>query len=181
MGCAKITMALVLQRLFCGRLFEYTSYVLTLFTAFWTISGVLVTAFQCNLPTPWDLVRTNECVDILAFGNYLAATNIVTEILLVLVPLAIWTKNTPVGNRLFVSAVFWLRLRFVDPEASSQKILTCIVSSLPLGRSFISSTPPPSPLQLAMTGPSAYVCRSLKQFLLSAHACQGYILWLLKR
>lgn len=121
MGCAKITMALVLQRLFCDRLFEYTSYVLMLFTALWTISGVLVTAFQCSLPTPWDFVRTNECVDILAFGNYLAATNIVTEILLVLVPLAIWTKNAPVGNRLFVSAVFWLRLRFVDPEASSQK------------------------------------------------------------
>lgn len=114
MGCAKITMALVIRRLFSGRLFEHTSYVLALFTALWTISGVLVTAFQCRLPTPWDIIRTDECIDVLAFGNYLASTNIVTEVLLVMVPLAIWTQDTPIGNRLFVSAVFWLRLRFAN-------------------------------------------------------------------
>ncbi len=107
-------MSITIQRLFIGRLFECTSYVLALFTAGWTVSGIFVTAFQCRIPTPWDLLRTSECVDIVAFGNYLASTNIMTEILLVLVPLAVWTQSAPVGNRLYVSIVFWVRLRYVD-------------------------------------------------------------------
>ncbi|KAJ4983670.1 hypothetical protein SVAN01_10828 [Stagonosporopsis vannaccii] len=113
MGCAKIAMAMVIRKLFSGCLFEYTSCILAIFTAGWTISGFIVTAFQCRLPTPWDLMRTSECVDIVAFGNYLASTNIMTEALLVLVPLAIWVKKTAVGNRLFVSAIFWLRLSVI--------------------------------------------------------------------
>ncbi|KAF2995386.1 hypothetical protein E8E13_004239 [Curvularia kusanoi] len=113
MGCAKISMALVMQKLFVGRVFEYTSYILALFTAAWTVSGVLVVAFQCHLPTPWDLARRSECIDTVAFGNYLASTNIVTEIMLVLVPLVVWTQKSPVGNRLYVSAVFWSRLSIV--------------------------------------------------------------------
>jgi hypothetical protein len=115
MGCAKISMALVMQKLFVGRVFEYTSYILALFTAGWTVSGVIVIAFQCHLPTPWDLSRTGECIDTVAFGNYLASTNIMTEVLLVLVPLAVWTQKSPVGNRLYVSAAFWSRLRYVHP------------------------------------------------------------------
>lgn len=113
MGCAKISMSIVIQRLFFRRLFECTSYVLAVFTAGWTLSGVLVTAFQCQLPTPWDLLQTSGCIDIIAFGNYLASTNLMTEILLVLVPLAVWTQSTPIGNRLYVSIIFWVRLRFV--------------------------------------------------------------------
>ena len=113
MGCAKISISLVMRKLFIGRHFEYTSIILAIFTAGWTISGVLVTGFQCRLPKPWDDLRANDCIDIAAFGNYLASTNIVTEILLVLVPLAVWTHGSPVGNRLYVSAVFWSRLRCV--------------------------------------------------------------------
>ncbi|KAJ8108367.1 hypothetical protein OPT61_g8223 [Boeremia exigua] len=105
MGCAKISMSIVIQRLFTGRLFECTSYVLAIFTAGWTLSGVLATAFQCHIPTPWDLLQASGCIDIVAFGNYLASTNIMTEILLVLVPLAVWTQSTPVGNRLYVSVI----------------------------------------------------------------------------
>jgi hypothetical protein len=112
MGCAKICLSLFMRKLFAGRLFEYTSVVLVIFTAGWTISAVIVTAFQCRMPTPWD-VLSSDCIDIVAFGNYLISTNIATEILLVLVPLAIWTQETSVGNRLYVSAVFWSRLRYV--------------------------------------------------------------------
>jgi hypothetical protein len=112
MGCAKICLSLVMRKLFAGRLFEYTSVILAFFTGGWTISGVIVTAFQCRVPTPWNLL-SNECIDTVAFGNYLASTNIATEVLLVLVPLAIWTQDASVGNRLYVSFVFWSRLRYV--------------------------------------------------------------------
>ncbi|KAF1351478.1 hypothetical protein EJ07DRAFT_36676, partial [Lizonia empirigonia] len=93
MGCAKISLSLVMRKMFYGRLFEYTSTILALFTAGWTISGIIVTAFQCQLPAPWNLSETDGCIDIAAFGNYLASTNIATEVLLVLIPLAIWIKG----------------------------------------------------------------------------------------
>lgn len=64
------------------------------------------------MPIPWN-VLSDDCIDIVAFGNYLASTNIATETLLVLVPFAIWVQETSVGNRLYVSAVFWSRLRYV--------------------------------------------------------------------
>lgn len=113
MGCAKICLSLFMRKLFVGRLFDYTSLVLIIFTAGWTISGVFVTAFQCGMPTPWDML-SSKCIDIVAFGNYLTSTNIATEVILVLVPLAIWTQETSIDNRLYVSAVFWSRLRYVS-------------------------------------------------------------------
>ena len=85
--------------------------ILAMFTAGWTISGMLVTSFQCRLPKPWQADGANDCIDIAAFGNYLASTNMVTECLLVLVPLAVWCRGSPVGNRLYISVVFWSRLR----------------------------------------------------------------------
>lgn len=112
MGCAKISLSLVMRKLFSGRLFEYTSTILALFTAGWTISGIIVTAFQCQLPAPWNLSETDGCIDIAAFGNYLASMNIATEVLLVLIPLAIWIRGSTVGNRLYVSAAFVSRLRY---------------------------------------------------------------------
>lgn len=116
MGCAKIFLSLFIRKLFAGRLFEYTSVIAITFTAGWTASAILVTALQYRMPTPWNMLST-ECIDILAFGNYLASTNIATEVLLVLVPLAIWTRETPVGNRLYVSAVSWSRLRYGTTSA----------------------------------------------------------------
>lgn len=113
MGCAKISISFVIRKLFTGRLFEHTSVTLALFTAAWTTSGVLVTAFQCRLPTPWRVAETDHCIDVAAFGNFLASTNVVTEILLVLVPLAVWARGTAVGNRRYVTAAFISRLRSV--------------------------------------------------------------------
>ncbi|KAF2633992.1 hypothetical protein BU25DRAFT_486968 [Macroventuria anomochaeta] len=129
LGCAKISISLVMQKLFTGRLFEYTSYTLALFTTGWTLSGIIVTAFQCRLPKPWDVLKTNECIDIAAFGNYLASTNIATEVLLVLVPLAVWTQGSPVGNRLYVSTVFWSRLSIIAAVSAQLYFFNASVTS----------------------------------------------------
>lgn len=175
MGCAKISMALVMQKLFIGRLFEYTSYILALFTAAWTVSGIFVIAFQCHLPTPWDLTRASECIDTIAFGNYLASTNIVTEILLVLVPLMVWIQKSPVGNRLYVSAVFWSRLRYDHTlHMPSKSLLILSVSSQQLVRNYTFSMPPQRPHQSQTAGPLQSACKSPKHFPSSVRACQVY-------
>lgn len=176
MGCAKIYISLVMRRLFTGRLFEYTSSILAVVTAGWTLSGVLVTAFQCRLPAPWDTLRINDCIDTIAFGNYLASTNIATEILLVLVPLIIWVKDSPVGNRLYVSAVFWSRLRFVTLTFLGCIALTYTVSSRQSVRSCTSSTLPYPPFQSQTAGLSRCACKLRNHYPSSAHVCQGCIL-----
>lgn len=174
-------MSLVMQKLFVGRLFEYTSYILAFFTAGWTVSGIIVIAFQCRLPTPWDSLRTNECVDIVAFGNYLASTNIVIEVLLVLVPLAVWTQDSPVGNRLYVSAVFWFRLRFVHtPTFLLGTTLTFLVSLQQSARSCTSSTLPYLPFRLLIAGLLPFACKLLRPCPSSAHVCQACTLLLPK-
>ncbi|KZM24132.1 hypothetical protein ST47_g4713 [Ascochyta rabiei] len=131
MGCAKISISLLIRKLFTGRLFEYTSIILALFTSGWTISGILVTAFQCRLPNPWDILKRDHCIDIAAFGNFLASINIATEVLLVLVPLAVWTRGTSVGNRLYVSATFFSRLSIIAAVSAQLYYFNASTSSSP--------------------------------------------------
>ncbi|KAF3037408.1 hypothetical protein E8E11_004495 [Didymella keratinophila] len=138
MGCAKICLSFFMRKLFAGRLFEYTSSILVILTAGWTISGMIVTAFQCRMPIPWD-VLSSECIDIIAFGDYLTSTNIATEILLVLVPLAIWTQESSVGNRLYVSAVFWSRLSIVVVVSIQLYFFNTWVASLSVVQSWVVS------------------------------------------
>ncbi|KAF1925078.1 uncharacterized protein M421DRAFT_264518 [Didymella exigua CBS 183.55] len=129
MGCAKIYLSLVVRKLFAGRFFEYTSVILAVFTAGWTLSGVLVAAFQCRMPVPWN-VLDNECIDVAAFGNYLALTNVATEVLLVLVPIALRTQdNSVIGSRIYVSAIFCSRLSIAAPAGVQLYLVNASASS----------------------------------------------------
>ncbi|XPS72934.1 hypothetical protein M3J09_005090 [Ascochyta lentis] len=154
MGCAKISISLVIRRLFTGRLFEYTSTILGLFTAGWAVSGIIVTAFQCRLPTPWDVLERGHCIDIAAFGNFLASMNIATEVLLVLIPLAVWIKGTSVGNRLYVSATFFSRL----------SIIAAVSAQL-----YFFNVPPSSPP--TVNGWNITLCMQIAQTLSVVSAC----------
>jgi hypothetical protein len=89
---------------------RYTTYVFAGFTAIWTIVGVFVTAFACSLPNPWNFVMNKKCIDVVAFVNYVSITNIVSEVLLILVPLAIWNVRMSKTRTATVSLVFLSRL-----------------------------------------------------------------------
>lgn len=96
---------------------RYTTLTFAGFNFIWAIVGILVTAFACKLPNPWNFVRTEDCIDPRAFVNYVSISNIVLESLLVLIPLAIWNIRMSMVQTATVSLAFMGRLRSVDCKA----------------------------------------------------------------
>lgn len=111
MGCARISVCLVIRDVLPGIVAKYTALVFAGFTAIWTVSGVLVNAFPCALPAPWRFTEGHNCYDVVAFINYIGITNIVVEVILVMIPLFIWNVRLSAGRRVSVSLVFLARLR----------------------------------------------------------------------
>lgn len=55
----------------------------------WTISATFVTAFECELPNPWSITSSDKCINLLAFWTYYGVFNIVTDIVLIVLPVSI--------------------------------------------------------------------------------------------
>lgn len=76
----------------------------------WMIAGVLALAFQCELPTPWNL-GPDTCVDQYALNIGLGAVNIVTDlIIVVLAYLMMRTTQVSTSKKWAVVALFGLRI-----------------------------------------------------------------------
>lgn len=110
MGCTRISVCLVIRKVLPGSVPKYTALAFAGFTALWTVSGVLVTAFACHMPHPWQFVGNHKCYDVVAFVNYIGITNIVVEVLLVIIPLVVWNLRISATRRVSVSLVFLARL-----------------------------------------------------------------------
>lgn len=122
MGCSRISVCLVIKKALPGRVPKYAALGFATFTALWMVSGVLVTAFACSLPNPWQFIRNNhrstECYDVVTFVNYIGITNIVVEIILVIIPLVVWNVKLSAARRVSVSLVFLARLGVVAAVAA---------------------------------------------------------------
>ncbi|KAF2192857.1 hypothetical protein K469DRAFT_729949 [Zopfia rhizophila CBS 207.26] len=112
LGCARISVCLLIKRILPGKLAKTFAMGFAIFSFIWTIIGVLVTAFPCRLPRPWDFYG-NKCYKMTIFVNYVGISNIVVEVLLVLIPLFIWNLRLTAGRRASVSLVFAARLSIV--------------------------------------------------------------------
>lgn len=112
MGCARISVCLLIKKILPGTNAKYTAIVFAVFSALWTVSGVFVTAFPCTPPNPWES-QGKRCFNLLKFVNYIGITNIVVEVLLVSIPLFVWNLRLTAGRRLSVSACFLSRLSIV--------------------------------------------------------------------
>lgn len=113
MGCARISLCLLIKDILPGSIARFTALGFAAFTALWTITGVLVAAFLCSLPNPWQWDNGKKCIDVTSWVNYVGSTNIVVEILLITIPLCVWNVRTSAGRRMSVSLLFLSRLRFV--------------------------------------------------------------------
>ncbi|KAI0433180.1 hypothetical protein F5Y09DRAFT_352193 [Xylaria sp. FL1042] len=77
----------------------------------WVLTSVLVSLFQCALPTPWDYVHGVKCVDRRAWWAYVAILNIVTDILTVgLYVFIIGNLQIPRSKRVIILSIFLVRL-----------------------------------------------------------------------
>lgn len=111
MGCARLSLCILIKNIIPGSIARITALIFATFTALWTASGVLVTLFACSPPHPWQRKDNKACIDIVSWVNYVGATNIITEILLISIPLCIWNVRASAGRRMSVSLLFLSRLR----------------------------------------------------------------------
>lgn len=114
MGCARISVCLLIMKLLPGQVAKRTALAFAISSALWTLSGLLVTIFPCPFPRPWHVLN-KQCIDVISFINYVGITNIIVEVILVLIPLLVWNLRLSAGGSISVSAVFLSRLRFVPP------------------------------------------------------------------
>lgn len=112
MGCARISVCLLIKKVLPGPCAKYTASVFAICSALWTVSGVLVAAFPCALPNPWEH-ENNKCFDLVKFVNYIGITNIIVELMLVSIPLFVWNLRLTAGRRVSVSTCFLSRLSIV--------------------------------------------------------------------
>jgi hypothetical protein len=117
MGCARISVCFLIKKILPGSVASTSVMVFAVFTLLWTVSGLFVTAFPCSVPNPWQFDTSKKCIDLIKWVNYVGITNIVIEILLIMIPLVVWNLRTSAGKRLSVSLVFLARLRFVSPSS----------------------------------------------------------------
>ncbi|KAF2713468.1 hypothetical protein K504DRAFT_335433, partial [Pleomassaria siparia CBS 279.74] len=137
MGCARISLCLLIKSIIPGNLSKYSALTFAGFTAIWAVSGVLVTSFPCSLPNPWEFGAGKNCFELIKFVNYIGITNIVVEVLLVMIPLFVW--NLPFFNRYSASYDFtWYYWRTVLCVQIAQN-LSVITACLPYLHPFIIS------------------------------------------
>ncbi|KAF2825458.1 hypothetical protein CC86DRAFT_43418 [Ophiobolus disseminans] len=109
MGCARLSICILIHKILPGRIPHYTTVAFGTFTALWTVVGIFVTAFACHLPHPWSFVQNAHCINVVAFVNYVSVTNIISEVLLILIPLAVWNVGMSRSRTAGVGVVFAVR------------------------------------------------------------------------
>ena len=111
MGCARLSVCFLIRKILPGVVARCTVLVFACLTSIWTVTGIIVAIFACRLPTPWKFMQFDTCYNVVAFVNYIGITNIILEVLLVMVPLFIWNVRLSAGKRASVSLMFLTRLR----------------------------------------------------------------------
>ncbi|KAF2654813.1 hypothetical protein K491DRAFT_716808 [Lophiostoma macrostomum CBS 122681] len=117
MGCARISVCFLVKKILPGERATRLMWFITIFSMLWTLSGVLVTAFPCKLPHPWNF--NGSCINLKSWINYVGASNIVIEIIVVSVPLFVWNLRLSAGRKVSISLVFLSRL-FIVPVITTQ-------------------------------------------------------------
>ncbi|KAI1813829.1 hypothetical protein GGS20DRAFT_453758 [Poronia punctata] len=86
-------------------------WVLRIVVGFWLVSGVVTELFQCALPTPWDYVGGNECIDRKSWWIYISAANIATETCIIALYFLIISKlHMSLARRTAVLVIFSTRI-----------------------------------------------------------------------
>lgn len=155
MGCARISVCLLIMKILPGTVAKRAALGFAIVTGLWTISGVLVTAFPCRLPDPWNFLvwetaveQRRKCINLVKFVNYIGVTNIVVEIVLIIIPLVVWNLRLSAGRSISVSCMFLSRLRYVPPHIPCALLISSVWLPLCLlnyASSTATSTPKTSP------------------------------------
>ena len=124
----------------------------------WAVTSELVAAFQCQPSSPWD-ISNGQCFNRFAFYTYFEAMNAFTDLLLILLPIALVANiNTSLSRRISVLSVFCVRTLPIGAIVAK-----LVLSSLETdGDPFFATWP-------------VAVCTQLIQFLSLLSACILYL------
>ncbi|MCJ1356153.1 MAG: hypothetical protein MMC33_006147 [Icmadophila ericetorum] len=86
--CAKNSVVILLTTLTPVKIHKTLSYAAGAFITVWTITSIFAVAFQCHPPKTWVFIG-NQCFDRAAFWTYFEVVNILTDWMLILLPLGI--------------------------------------------------------------------------------------------
>ncbi|CAD6571497.1 MAG: hypothetical protein ASARMPREDX12_008311 [Alectoria sarmentosa] len=85
---SKLSVIWFLHTLTLQRVHNHLRRALGLLVIAWGVSGLFAIAFQCPVPDTWQ-VLSQRCFHQVSFWNYLAVSNIVIELALITLPIAI--------------------------------------------------------------------------------------------
>ena len=112
---AKTSIILFIKRLTPSRNAHRVCWAFLTFLGLLGLSALLVTLFACGLPEPW-LYQSDQCVDLTAFTRTIGIIDTLTDILLVALPVYLFSRVQYVGSgRWTVIVVFSLRALIVIP------------------------------------------------------------------
>lgn len=105
---AKCSILLLYYRIFISSRFRVAIYVLAFIVISWGLSDVFVAIFQCSpVRFAWDKAIQGSCINQLAFYRWISMPNIVTDIVMLSLPMPmVWKLHCSVAQRVGLSAIF---------------------------------------------------------------------------
>ncbi|KAI1823339.1 hypothetical protein F4861DRAFT_335501 [Xylaria intraflava] len=110
LGCAKLSVCTGLYTFSIDQTHRVVNATLIVATILWMLSSFLGIAFQCGSHTPWDTDGAT-CVNLHALFSYVDIVSIITDVALVIVPIAIISPlQMTLRTRIIVMALFGSRI-----------------------------------------------------------------------
>ena len=107
-GVIKISTLLLFARIFPCQKFKRILWAVGLFISTYITISVITTVFQCRpVNGLWDLTVKSECVDISKLGIVVGSMNVLTDFLLLCLPLPqLWKLQMRRGTKLQLIGIF---------------------------------------------------------------------------
>ncbi|TVY50431.1 hypothetical protein LCER1_G006418 [Lachnellula cervina] len=112
LSLGKLSTLIYLRALAPGSRYAILNLVLEGIVILWGISAEFAVAFQC-MPTRWAII-TSRCFDRILFWNVIGAFDVLTDIIIVILPgYLVWALCMPRGKKFVVFIVFATRIIIV--------------------------------------------------------------------
>lgn len=110
LACSKLSLALFIHNLTPIAKDRWLASAVEVVVGVWAVVTLFGTAFQCSVPRTWD-IWNGKCFSILAWRYFVAGSNILTDLLLVVQAVVLVSSiQTTARRRIMFAAIFLPRL-----------------------------------------------------------------------
>ena len=112
-GTAKLSVIFLYRRIFALKIFRYVTTLAVAVVGAWLVSFLFVIIFQCTpITSQWDsleIMNQNNCVDQLPFYYANAITDLLTDVMILVLPLPMVARlQMPMKQKMAVTGMFLL-------------------------------------------------------------------------